>query len=157
MFLADNGYVLARHRYLFTSRSLEQCLSLSYDHLNCWLRSIQEARELYAIHLASQQAAARRFFGPPQAAPSPPPSYYTDDDYSGSNQQDTASTSLTTSTTHLTPRTHSVDTGTSFDTFDWSSAVTLLRTRVFHTPNETTSLFLSRFIVISSLAFFCHL
>jgi len=123
MFLADNGYVLARHRYLFTSRSLEQCLSLSYDHLNCWLRSIQEARELYAIHLASQQAAARRFFGPPQAAPSPPPSDYTDDDYSGSNQQDTASTSLTTSTTHLTPRTHSVDTGTSFDTFDWSSAV----------------------------------
>jgi len=115
--------VLAGHQYLFTSRSLDQRLSLSYDHLNCWLRSIQEARELHATHLASQQAAARRFFGPPRVAPSPPPSDYTDEDYSGSNQQDTASTSLTTSATHLTPRTHSVDTGTLSDTVDWVSAV----------------------------------
>jgi len=123
MFLADNGYVLARHQYLFTSRTLDQRLSLSYDHLNCWLRSIQEACELYATHLASQQTAARRFFGPPRVAPSPPPSDYTDEDYSGSNQQDTASTSLTTSATHLTARIHSVDTGTLSETVDWASAV----------------------------------
>ena len=95
---------------------------------------------MYAKQLASQQAAARRFFGPPQAAPSPPPSDYTDDDYSGSNQQDTASTSLTNSTTHLTTRTHSVDTGTLVDTFEWSSVV---EDTISHTSqsNDDSNLF----------------
>ena len=137
MFLADKGYVLAHHQYLFTSCTLDQRLSLLYDHLNSWLRSVQEARELHATHLASQQTAASRFFGPPRVAPPPPPSEYTDEDYSGSNQQDTSSTSLTTSATHLTPRTHSVDTGTLSDTVDWASAVDDTTTYTSHSSDNS--------------------
>jgi len=61
----DPGYVLSRHMHLFTSRSLEQCLQLSYDYIACWLRSVDEARQQLADHLETQRMAAIRFFGPP--------------------------------------------------------------------------------------------
>jgi hypothetical protein len=41
-----SGYVLPRHEYLFTHRSLLQRLQLSYDGMKCWLRSVDEARQI---------------------------------------------------------------------------------------------------------------
>lgn len=34
----DNNYVLQRHAYLFTQKTLTQRLQMSYDYLKCWLR-----------------------------------------------------------------------------------------------------------------------
>jgi hypothetical protein len=57
-FKADESYVLARHRYLFTSHTLDQHLSLSYDNVTCWLRSVDEARHQLATQVAYQQLYA---------------------------------------------------------------------------------------------------
>ena len=57
-FKADESYVLARHRYLFTSHTLDQRLSLSYDNVTCWLRSVDEARHQLATKVAYQQLYA---------------------------------------------------------------------------------------------------
>jgi hypothetical protein len=92
--------VLARHRYLFTSRTLEQRLSLSYDDVTCWLRSVDEARHQLATHVASQQFFATRHFGPHplpmEEAFNTDPS---DEDYVATTSQDTVLTSLDTAST----------------------------------------------------------
>jgi hypothetical protein len=61
----DPGYVLSRHMHLFTSRSLERRLQMSYDYVTCWLQSVDEARQQLANHIETQRMAAIQFFGPP--------------------------------------------------------------------------------------------
>jgi len=99
-FNAEEGYVLARHHYLFTSRTLEQRLSLSYNYVSCWLRSVDEAHHQLETHVASQQFFATRRFGP-----HPPPmeeAFNTDpsdEDYVATTSQDTVLMSLDTAST----------------------------------------------------------
>jgi hypothetical protein len=45
-FSDNSAYILPRHHHLFTSRSLQERLQYSYDHLVCWLQSIDEARNI---------------------------------------------------------------------------------------------------------------
>jgi hypothetical protein len=42
-FQDNQSFLLPHHHYLFTDRTLEQCLHHSYDQLACWLRSVSEA------------------------------------------------------------------------------------------------------------------
>jgi hypothetical protein len=98
---ADNTYVLARHRFLFASRTLNQRLSLLYDYTACWLHSIEDARLQMVLYEVSQRASAAHFFGPP---PTPTPFQSTgeiseqdsDDSYNPLSLSDTISTSLAT-------------------------------------------------------------
>lgn len=59
--------VLPRHEHLFTQRSLNQRLQLSYDSIKCWLRSVDEARnilEFQQCHLQETAATVFRLFRP---------------------------------------------------------------------------------------------
>jgi hypothetical protein len=47
----DNNFVLPRHQHLFTHRTLEQHLRLSFDHLACWIRSVEEAKTVISYQL----------------------------------------------------------------------------------------------------------
>ena len=95
---ADNTYGLAHHWCLFSSLTLDQRLSLSYDYTTCWLRSIEEASLQMVLYEDSQRASAARFFGTP---PTPTPLQDTgeiseqvsDDNYSPLSLSGTISTS----------------------------------------------------------------
>jgi len=105
-FNADNSYVLARHRYLFQSRTQYQRLSMSYDSLKCWLRSVDEAQELQASHIASQQANATLFFDLPTSS-SVQTSDTSDTEYIAPSAQGSDTTSIVTNLTHPSTRTGS--------------------------------------------------
>jgi len=46
-----NHIVLAHHQYLFTTRSLEECLKASYDTLSSWICSLEdEATDISTTH-----------------------------------------------------------------------------------------------------------
>ncbi len=90
-FEENPSFLLPRHHYLFYSHALQQWLSLSpmmkltpsqhkvtsitsphctlgqrlchsYDHLNCWLCSIEEARHMLSHHIQHMQEASRTAF-----------------------------------------------------------------------------------------------
>jgi hypothetical protein len=115
-FSVDAGYVLVRHQYLFTSRTLEQRLSMSYDYVTCWLRSVEEARAQLSTHIAAQKIVANRFFG---THPFPQETFAelssSDSDYVALSMGDTASTSLATHSTHDTTCTYRSDESSLFD------------------------------------------
>jgi ribonuclease HI len=50
MFSGNPSFLLPRHHYLFTDRTLEQRLKHTYDHLSCWVRSVTEARQVLLHH-----------------------------------------------------------------------------------------------------------
>jgi hypothetical protein len=43
-------FIRTRHKYLFTSRSLDQRLKLDIDSLNCWIRSVEDAIQALIHH-----------------------------------------------------------------------------------------------------------
>jgi hypothetical protein len=113
---------MARHRYIFSSRTLEHRLTKPYDYLTCWLRSVTEARTQVGLHVESQQAAAARFFGPPPPLTSPSDDLDSqDDDYIASTALDTASTSLVTTSTHPSTCTYLTEADTLPDDGSWGS------------------------------------
>ncbi len=57
----DPPYVLAWHQTLFTRCTIDQRLLHTYDHLRCWLRSVEEARHLLAFQECQQQESSARF------------------------------------------------------------------------------------------------
>jgi hypothetical protein len=121
-FSDDAGYVLARHRYLFTSRTLEQRLSMSYDYVNCWLRSVDEARTQLTTHVAAQQDAAAHFFGAPAGHPAPNnDSISLDSDYVASSEVDTDTTSLVTHSMQDTTCTYASDVVSLSDAHSWGT------------------------------------
>jgi len=69
--------VLPRHRFLFTSRTLEDRLLSSYDIMATWLRLVDEAIQVLHHHTTSLQEAAQRFFPQPDEADSDSDSTYT--------------------------------------------------------------------------------
>jgi hypothetical protein len=98
------GYVLARHRYLFTTRTLDQRSKLSYDYVNCWLRSVRLARQLLEAHVASLRATSARFFGPFQPHAS---EQDTDESYHPSRSDMAESDTTTLATSSITSSTDS--------------------------------------------------
>jgi hypothetical protein len=69
--------VLPRHRFLFTSRTLEDRLLSSYDIMATWLRLVDEAIQVLHHHTTSLREAAQRFFPQPHEADSDSDSTYT--------------------------------------------------------------------------------
>jgi hypothetical protein len=56
LFRDNSTFLLPRHHYLFTQRTLQDCLQSSYDHNSCRLRSVEEARSI----LLNQEVHLRR-------------------------------------------------------------------------------------------------
>jgi hypothetical protein len=54
--------ILPCYQHLFTDRTLEQCLNHSYDHLVCWLVSVEEAIAVCEHQMATAQLDAQVFF-----------------------------------------------------------------------------------------------
>ena len=63
-FYTTPHFILPRHRYLFTSKTLEQRLRLDTDSLNCWLRSVEDATQALIHHENQQRLQATHFFAP---------------------------------------------------------------------------------------------
>ncbi len=63
-FHTSSHFILPRHHYLFTSRSLEQRLRLDFDSLSCWIRSVEDAQQALLHHNNQQRINASRFFAP---------------------------------------------------------------------------------------------
>jgi hypothetical protein len=54
--------LLPRHHYLFQVKSLSQRLSQPFHDINCWIRSVHEARLVLASNIEQQQENALYFF-----------------------------------------------------------------------------------------------
>ncbi len=63
-FQTDPNFILSRHHYLFTNRSLEQHLNLDIDSFTCWLRSVDDAQQVLLHHNTNLQLQSNRFFAP---------------------------------------------------------------------------------------------
>jgi hypothetical protein len=101
-------FILPRHAYLFTQRTLEQRLNMSYDSITCWLRSVDESRMILTFHLRCMQETAATMFNMFQLQT------YT-----------TASDSDSTYTpTQSSIDTSSVSTGSTASLTDWSTSDT---------------------------------
>jgi hypothetical protein len=61
-YLQDNSIVLPRHSYLFTSKTLQQRLDMPYDDIQCWLRSVAEAKSILQTQTESLHRQFRQFF-----------------------------------------------------------------------------------------------
>jgi hypothetical protein len=61
-YIADHSYILPRHAYLFERQNLEDKLKQPYDSLNCWLRSVSEARDILTSQLEHQCETAETIF-----------------------------------------------------------------------------------------------
>jgi hypothetical protein len=102
-------FILQRHHYLFTSRTLQQRLHLDIDSINCWLRSVQEAIQALHHHETQQRLNSARFFAPFYAAGRTPNMLHPqasdsseDEDYSiPSTTTDTSTTTFTSYTTDV--------------------------------------------------------
>jgi hypothetical protein len=62
LFQSDSSFLLTCHHYLFTYRTLDQRLLQSIDHINSWLRSVEEAKQVLLHHIQQEQEAAGTFF-----------------------------------------------------------------------------------------------
>jgi hypothetical protein len=58
------NFILLRHQYLFTNRSLAQRLNLDIDSLQCWLRSVDSAQQDLEHHNTTLCLQSNRFFAP---------------------------------------------------------------------------------------------
>jgi hypothetical protein len=65
----DNpSYILPRHSHLFTQRTFSQCINQSYDNIQCWLRSVDEALALLKFQEAQLRTTASQIFTIPHTA-----------------------------------------------------------------------------------------
>jgi hypothetical protein len=60
-FSLNYSYVLPRHSYLFTQSPLATRLTLPYIHLQCWLRSVDEARHILITQEISLRSTSNNF------------------------------------------------------------------------------------------------
>ena len=95
---------------------------MSYDYVNCWLRSVDEARTQLTSHVETQQEAATRFFGAPAGYPaSNNDSVSLDSDYVASSEVDTDTTSLVTHSMQDTTCTYASDVVSLSDAHSWGT------------------------------------
>jgi hypothetical protein len=64
MFQTNSNFILSRHHYLFTTRSLEQHLHMDIDSLTCWLRSGEDAKQALVSHNTQLLLQSNPFFAP---------------------------------------------------------------------------------------------
>ncbi len=57
-------FILQRHHYLFTSRTLQQRLKLDIDSMNCWIQSVEDAIQALRHHEQQQRDHSSRYFAP---------------------------------------------------------------------------------------------
>ena len=57
-------FILTRHQYLFTNKSIEQRLQLDIDSITCWIRSVESAQQDLAHHNTTIRLQSSRFFAP---------------------------------------------------------------------------------------------
>jgi hypothetical protein len=59
----DNpSFILARHQYLFETKTLAERPCMSYDSLSCWLRSVQKAVKVKDFQDTVERKNAARVF-----------------------------------------------------------------------------------------------
>jgi hypothetical protein len=63
-FQNNPDFILTRHQYLFTSKSLEQRLRLDIDSITCWIRSVESAQQDLTHHNTNIRLQSSRFFAP---------------------------------------------------------------------------------------------
>jgi hypothetical protein len=102
--------ILPRHSHLFTSRTLDQRLQYSYDHITCWIRSVTEAKLTLQHHDLLLCEQSSRYFHPINQ---PPPHHAQEDDSSQDSYSPSTDTPSDTSTTLYTT---STDDDTTTDT-----------------------------------------
>jgi hypothetical protein len=54
--------ILQRHEYLFSQRPLTHLLTLSYNYITCWLRSVAEARSILQLQDRHLRQTSSQFF-----------------------------------------------------------------------------------------------
>jgi hypothetical protein len=104
-FQTSPHFILPRHHYLFTSRSMAQRLRLDYDSLSCWIHSVEDAQQALLHHENQQRTYSSRFFAPFYAAGRLRHSMdqdSTDSEYSPSTLDDADSESTSLTPTELT-------------------------------------------------------
>ncbi len=99
---ANHNIILPKHKYLFSSRTLEQRLWLDIGSLHCWLRSVDDAKQALIHHDTQLRLTSARFFepfyalghtrSPTQASSSTESDYYP----SSSTDEDDEDNSITT-------------------------------------------------------------
>ena len=95
---------------------------MSYDYVNCWLRSVDEARTQITSHVEIQQEAATRFFGAPAGYPAlNKDSVSLDSDYVASSEVDTDTTSLVTHSTQDTTCMYASEVASLSDECSWGT------------------------------------
>ncbi len=60
-FQSNSTFILSCHHYLFTSRSLEQCLKLDIDSITCWTRSVDDAQQALFHHYTQLRLQSNQF------------------------------------------------------------------------------------------------
>jgi hypothetical protein len=132
---ANHNIILPKHKYLFSSRTLEQRLQLDIDSLHCWLRSVDDAKQALKHHDTQLRLTSARFFEPFYALgrtrSTTQASSSTESDYpSSSTDEDNEDNSITTYTSTM---------NTSITTFTSSSNNTFTDTQTMaSTPTTPT-------------------
>ncbi len=73
---SDNPeYPILRHHHFFTSHSLEQHLQMHYVSDQCWLHSVDEAKQVHLLHDSILQEASAQFFPDPELSDTSSSSY----------------------------------------------------------------------------------
>jgi hypothetical protein len=89
IFHSDLHFILSRHQYLFTSRSLARRLNMDINSLTCWLRSVEDAQKALEHHNTNLRLQSNQIFAPFYAlgrARTNIPSTSSDSTYSPSSQ-----------------------------------------------------------------------
>jgi hypothetical protein len=118
-FEANPAFLLPRHHYLFTNRSLDQRLRTPYDNITCLLCSVEEAQQALILHESILHNISSRFFSRPHI-----------NDYDSSDDTYVPS-STSGSTSHFTSLSNTASTAflttldaSSFDSFSLDSSTT---------------------------------
>jgi hypothetical protein len=69
--LANPDKLLPWHLGLIKDNSLERLLNLPYDDIQCWLRSVKEAQEVFQHQEGQLRQSAARYFSPSSSTYSP--------------------------------------------------------------------------------------
>jgi hypothetical protein len=142
-FELDPSFILPRHHHLFTTWTLDQRLSQQPDNIQCWLRSVEAARQTLESYVRGQQRLASIFFPTSVNTASSSDSTYVasdDDDISLSSYAIESTSPLSSDlSAHLTEESYSIaptdeDYHTVVTTLSYSSAATL-----FSNPSVVSS------------------
>jgi hypothetical protein len=123
---SNPAFILPRHHYLFTTRTLEDRLKGSYDTMAAWLRTVEEAVQVLQYHNTLHQEASRQFF---------PPLANADHDSAESNSTYTYHSSSSDGTLSLEPTAATTLTSTSM--FSAASSASVIQYLAYESDDES--------------------